>query len=534
MYNILIVDDEKIIRDGIADIISQVGGFNIFTSRNGKEALNIILNQKIHGMILDIKMPHMGGIELMKKLREYEKEEILTIILSGYDDFKYAQQAINYGAIDYILKPVIPSDLIEICKKLRKKLDVQNKKQKELENLKRQVAESKSIIKERLFYDILKGNINKHDYQEKANFLGLNYFGDIFRIVLLEVEEDHKFCDSFETEEDYQVIIKSVENFLEYKVREIEKCNLFHLNTDIFVLMFNYVDVNESYSHELYSLLNDIKSTILSDKGLDVTIGIGNYCKGVENIKQSYYQALNALRYKVLMGKGNIYSIQDFERVRNDLTVYVDIEEVNIQLKTEQKDKIVQSIKNSFSSLRTAEEKPDIFTLYLLCTKYLTALLSVLEEYSINIRELFDNNINFFFEFINKNSIDKIQDWLLKIVDKVVQCLKEYRKHKDISIVEDIKNYIKKNYNKEISNKVIGSQFGFSSNYIGQVFKNETGMTINEYLNKTRIGEAKRLLKDTQLRVFEIAYEVGFNDHQYFSSVFKKIVGITPKEYREL
>jgi len=532
MYNLLIVDDESIIREGILEIVSQFKCFNLLSARNGQEALYLISKNKIDGMILDVRMPKVNGIEVLKSIIS-ENLYIPTIILTGYDDFTYAREALKYGAIDYVLKPVMPDDIKNLCYKLKHKLDEEKKEERELLELKKEVAESKCVIKERFFYDILKGKVNKELYKDKANFLGIDYLGDYFGVVLIELELAD-FISRSQSEEEYQILIKFVENTLKDLIVNIKGFELFHLNTDIFAIIFNFQEYTREYDDIIYEKLLVIKKQILAEKNLEVTIGLGEVCIGIENIRQSYYQAQTALRYKMAMGKGQIYNIRDFKTKAQDIDLEVDLEEIVTLLKTGQTDIIEQEIRSRFKQIRNLSEKVDIYSIYILCSKYLSALLSGLKEYGVSLELLFSDSVTPFAEFLNKHSILELEDWLTGLLNRIKKEVIKYQNTKDLNLVDCIKKHIKENYKDELTNSGLAGVFGYSSNYMGQVFKNETGSTINEYINKIRIQQAKMLIKETHLMIYQIAYRVGFNDQHYFSLVFKKLVGVTPKQYREL
>ena len=137
MYNLLIVDDEEIIRQGIVDVItSNVPNFNVRSAKDGMEALELIEQEIIDAMILDIKMPKLDGIELLKILMG-KNIRIRTIVLSGYDEFEYAKVALEYGAYNYLLKPVVPMEIIKIVNELDVELTKERKQSEELQSLKK-------------------------------------------------------------------------------------------------------------------------------------------------------------------------------------------------------------------------------------------------------------------------------------------------------------------------------------------------------------------------------------------------------------
>ena len=535
MYNLLVVDDEKIYRDGVTRVIKSLGEYSVFNAANGLEALDIIKENKIHGMILDISMPVMNGIELLEELDISGINDIVTVVLSGHDEFEFAKKAMQFRAMDFVLKPVVPSEMKEICGKMKERFEQQIKKQEELQKLKQQVEDSKELIHERFLMDILAGDIDEQGYKERAEFLGIKYRGEYFRVALIQVE-NHANNLKFKNEEERQLFIKTVENTIKETMdfNGLSGVYLFHHTTEDFIYFCNGGEDQKEDQKIIHNGLASIKEAVETKVGVMLTIGLGNLAAGVQNIAVSYNQAKTALRYKILLGPGNIFCISDFEGSRSEIDLDVDLEEVSLLVKTEQRSKVLDHIDMMFERIEKAKKKPDLSRVYMFCDKYATALISVLEDQGISISEFFSANSNPMVHIKAQKDLDALKAWLKNLFDNIFDKMIKNRAGRDINIVEKIKQYIQEEYKNDVNYVTIGETFGYSANYLSQVFKKETSLTLNEYIRNVRIMNAKRLIKTTNLKIFEVAAGVGFSDQQYFCSVFRKSVGVTPSEYREL
>lgn len=535
MYNLLVVDDERIYREGVTRVVSSLGDYTVFNASDGLEALDIIKQRDIDGMILDISMPSMNGIELLEALENLGLNDIATVVLSGHDEFEFAQKAMQHRAMDFVLKPVVPSELKKICDKMKERFEQQIKKDEELRILKQQVEDSRDLIHERFLMDILVGNVDEEGYKERAEFLGIEYRGIYYRVALIQIDnQPHNI--KFRKEEERQLFIKTVENTIKKTMKEsnLDGAYLFHHQTEDFVYFCNGGEDQKDDNKTINEGLAAIKEAVETKVGVTLTIGLGNLALGVENIAVSYNQARTALRYKILMGPGNIFCISDFEHNISDIDLSIDMEEISLLVKTEQRTKILQHIDMMFERIRSAKKKPDLSRVYIFCDKYATALISVLEDQGINISEFYSANSNPMMDIKVQKDLGALEDWLKKLLDRVLDKVINNRAGRDINIVEKVKQFLQEEYKKDINYATLGDTFGYSANYLGQVFKKQTSLTINEYIRNVRIMNAKKLLKNSDHKIFEIAADVGFSDQQYFCSVFKKNVGVTPSEYREL
>lgn len=538
MYTILLVDDERIVREGIRDtIVEHIDDAEVIVASDGEEALEVMSANRVDGMILDVKMPNMDGIEVLRRLERDIQEKPITMILSGYDEFNYAQEAIRFGVQDFVLKPVTPFKVVEVVRELIKKIETEHVRKREIATLRDQVEQSKPLLKERFLLDLIEGKFTIKEFRDKCEFLGLQWPKPFFRIALIELNtgaSDQDQTAFARKESDNQYLLKSLENMIVAMAVEKPEFSVFYMHGSMFALVFNVENGDRTSYSSIESLLQEISERGLAKLGVKITIGVGDYCDGYRNMRRSYHQAKNALDYQSLMGSGLIYDILDYEKSSDTFDFSQLVDEIVLLVKMERVQEAREAIVELFKSLLLLKEMLHIQHVYLVCYKLICSFLTILMEHSIDFEEIYSNSINPLIDILNKRSFAQLEQFIIELTESVAAKLREHRNSSTVCIVERIKQYISLHYTEEINNTKLAELFGYSSNYLGQIFKRETNRNISDYLNGVRVKEAKELLKKTNLLVYEIAFKVGFNDQHYFSSVFKKNVGLSPKDYRNI
>lgn len=528
MYTLLIVDDEEIIREGMVETFTiNTPNFDIRQACNGLEALSIIEAEHIDAMVLDIKMPKLDGVALLKILKEKNKF-IKTIVLSGYEEFEYAKVALEYGAYKYILKPTLPSDIEKIAKELEKILERERKQNIELENMKKQFEDNLGLVKEKFFNDLLNHRVNADIFSERADFLKLNLSGPYYKVAIIDIIKYYYFS----TEEKKQIINFSVNKYFENKVSGIGDLEFFQINSNQYILVFNIKSLKED---DIRNKLHTIKRRIEFNFNVSVIVGIGNAYSSFLNIRKSYFEAYNAVRYSMLIHKEDIIDVSDIEGFSSNLEPMFDFEEFLIKLKLGEIDEIKIQVKDAFKSVENSvTQKIDLESFNIFCFKLVVYIFVGLKELNIDVKSIELNEIEVINDLYKCKSCNEIKEKVIYILGKVGVKIEECRKQRKRTIVEKVENLINQHYKDNISIKMIADILFVNPNYLGHLFRSEKGMSINDYLNRARVNKAKVLLKNSELLVYEIAEKVGFSDAQYFSTVFKKIVGVTPKEFKEI
>jgi YesN/AraC family two-component response regulator len=253
MYSVLIVDDERRVRQGLADNVDwESFGFRVIGSEsNGKRAFEFIEQQLPDVLLTDIRMPVMSGLELMD-LVHIRYPSIKMVALSGYDEFEYAQQALKYGVLDYILKPTKIRDLRLAFTKLKTILDNEKEKKKQEEKLQQQLKEAQPLLREKCLYDIVKGRTEDNNkIREKISFLGLDIGEKSFCVLLAEVGALSKPGNEM-NEQSKQFLMFSIMNVIEETTREYCKASIFSQASSSIIILLSDDNI-DTYELEVFN-----------------------------------------------------------------------------------------------------------------------------------------------------------------------------------------------------------------------------------------------------------------------------------------
>lgn len=534
IYNILVVEDEKIIREGIAGSLKDFAEFVVYTAENGKKGTEILDREKIHGVILDIKMPRMDGLELLEWIRDRNLGAAI-FILSGYDDFEYVQRALKAGADDYLLKPATPEKVREISERLREKILEKEKVFADWREMEKRVEESKKILKNRFFIDFIESLPDEQTWKEQTEYLQLHCadLSKTYTAAVLEIDREEIRRKYSKREQVYQVMIQKIETAIEVKCRECG-IDFFHPRGALFALFLpgggftEPAEMIETMREELENLF-----------GVHCTAGVGKGETGIEGIRKSYLQAEYALQYQVVLGKYEVYRFEELNPEMTKRASGMDSGRFELAVQSGQIEEAKRMISHTIDAYRDATHEGTLYPLYAESMKYLSAVLGVLAGIG-KVPERSEGELKLgsprlvVGKLFEQDTIEKIRDYLELLTEQTAALAAGEKKQKHGFVVEEIKKAIHDGFAGVMDNRKLAEDLKMSSNYIGQVFKKETGKTIKEYLTAVRIEAAKKLLKNSRLMIYEIAFQTGFKDEHYFSSVFKGETGMSPSEYRDL
>lgn len=522
MYRILVCDDERVIREGIIQEARSFPDIEISMAENGREALTILAERQIDGIILDVCMPQINGIDV---LREMAPNDMVIIILSGYDEFEYAQAAMACGASEYILKPITPRRVREAIQTLLDRIKKRRALHEKILTLTEQLNEIRPAIRDRFFQDMLDGKITKERITNTNHVLGFSETEDHYRVVLISVAMENKEAAMGE---EYQLKLLALGELLEKRITEGA---LFHISTALFALLLTGEEMRAS----LITELEELEEMFQKDYKTLLRVGIGNPVGELRYLNQSYSDARQALFYAEADCGSIVVSIGDIKTNANPTSFRAERENIITQIRYQNIEYALSGLKRLWEQQQEEEKKISFDTLQLLCINSIMTALGVLEEVCGNLEEYYravgEAPIAVLADQrAAQDLLNKTQEYLMGID----QHIKANTHRKNRAIIEKSKELLRLRCCETIGVGDIAEALCFSKNYFGQLFKSETGMTVNEYLNFLRVDRAKKLLRETNLKIYEIAYQTGFSDHFYFSIVFKKIIGISPKEYREM
>lgn len=383
-------------------------------------------------------------------------------------------------------------------------------------------------IKEDIINNVAFSEFSKKKLTEMLHGLGKKSNLDTFIIIKIK-ENNLKLSYDIEKIDEILVIIKKHFNNL----FSDENYILLPLSNDKIGIVLRLFKDSGNKQIYILEVLEDIKEEINKKLKCFVTIGIGRSYKKIEDLRISYHEALNAQEYADQLENSGIIHVENITEFDQHTSKYP----------VREKERLISLIKlgdveNSKKSLdefllkfkNFIDEKPEILKvrLYELVGSLIdSAILGGGDEERLN--ELI---IKYFNDINLINDIQVVEKWLKKVVIEIVDTVIKVYERRSKILVENAKKYIEENYKLQLSYKDVAKAIFISPSYFLNLFKQETGLTFVDYLTNVRIDKAKELLRSSELNINQIAFEIGFNNSNYFSSIFKKIVGFPAKEYR--
>ncbi|NIK67037.1 response regulator [Paenibacillus sp. BK720] len=511
----LLVDDEAIDLEWL-QVRVENGGFKdlrvVGTAKSGFAALSIMEQERIDIILTDIRMPIMSGIEFARRAKELHPD-VRIVFISGHEDFNYAKEAIQLKAYDYLLKPVDDRDLettvTGVCAKVKEDRRNRSTVQEALPYVQRELLlrwfreASPSPVEERV-----------------AQFLA-PYLDAGVAAILVETDDLERYAKEMSVEGKRELWLK-VEDFLKDFAQKEGLGELMHGFDNRFVLLAADAD------HALEKMIREFKAAF----PFTITIGLGDRAYRAEELHDSYRQAEAALSIKWIMGKDRV--IRDAssrslgspaaagtdKHVNDMLQAILDYDLVKID------DCLVALFWHGYGPLR----KSEAYDLIVRITSKLHSDLQLLNEDLYGLLNWEAQQPDMLFEFETMNDI---VSWLRRRFFELSELLFNKRRKKDRKLIADIIGYMEEHLVQKVTLKEVAAQFHFTPNYLGFLFKEETGVAFSDYLNDIRIRKASVMLDDPRLKVYEIAERVGYKNVIYFNRMFKQATGMTPGEYRK-
>ncbi|WP_028973110.1 response regulator [Spirochaeta cellobiosiphila] len=526
MYSILLVDDEVPVRRMIQTSIDwEAYGFQIIDeAENGLEALEIIQEKNPDIVITDIKMPYMDGIDLIRRIRD-SHPNTTVIIFSGYDEFTYAQTAIQLDVAYYALKPLSKDDFIDLLVRLKKHLDEKIESLTNHKKLEQAYNNAINDLKQQFLVELFEHTVT--GLMSKAVSYELPYDQDMFITAVIETYDRGDKLDLGSVNEIINSTRKVGDNSFNAILKEHNLITYYSSVED------NKEDSESQFMKKTLNQIDNLRKNIEFYTKKECSIGVSRIVNNLADLPESRRQAICALNYKQYYPHYNLYYIGDLES--EDLTLLSSqaMEEGMEQLVTEVKlgnetsiDQAVTELFNRKIGMET--EQLRAFTFRLLAT-----LSNLVLEYNIDITSNDDTWSSLSDIVFDINTIYTVSNRVHKLCILLNKEITQKRHKSNKKFVEEAKKLIELNYGDvNFTLNSISDKLGVSESYFSSAFKKECGITFVSALTNTRIDHAKSLLKKDHLKIYEIAQSVGFADANYFSFCFKKTTGTSPQTYR--
>jgi two-component system response regulator YesN len=527
MYRFLVIDDEPVVREGIRENIDWAAhGFELVgTCRDGREGLEAIERMRPDVVLTDICMPFVDGLELAGSISE-QYPGTKTILLTGYDEFEYAQEAVRLKVSDFLLKPITASELRELLDSLKAELDTERSRERDLERLREQVRESLPVLRERFLNRLVRERVDRAEIDRKLALLELSLPGPSYIAMVCD-------ADSHDPEDDFGAI--AVQNIVAETAEGFEHAVTFSSPREETVVLLSAADAWEAHAQVL-DCAEQVSSRVEAELARTVSIGTGDPVEDIARIIDSYRGARTAIEHRLVLGPNHIITVQQVRGVGAQPQPPVESESrfrFVRALKTGAREDARVALKEVFAGFRCSNGGSGVC--YVIMHRLLAESLNALESLGIDYREVEGIGENPFEELSRLRTLEDMHEWFLQFAESAARVLSRRRKEHSEWKAVAAEEYIRSHYmDPDISLKAVCAALSISKSYLSTVFKAHTGMTFVEYLTDVRIEAAKDLLASDDLRSYEVAERVGFRDAHYFSLTFRKQTGVSPTEYREL
>ncbi|GHH99937.1 response regulator [Neobacillus kokaensis] len=528
IYKVLIVDDEMLARVGIKSLIPwEENGFVIEGEmENGKQAYEWMFDNEVDIVITDIKMPVMNGIELIRKT---SKQNIATkfVVLSSYDDYEYVREALKNGAVDYLIKlELTPKLLLDLLKKVTLTIEQERPLNKQSLSVKKTGSKELTLLKETFFRDLLFGWIRSHqEYNQRLKDLNIEIpEGQI--VCLMFLTEELEIYERYKDEETH-LLNHSILNMLNEIISEYKFSYAVSTQTKEFVILHyaGNVDKEEAMNHADL-VANTIRTALNQYLNISITIGVSESVQRFDEVKQAYRQVNQIVSQCSAFHEGRTVHFEMLNKLyeppnKIDLTSEFKQLETAIKLyEDEDVTKILQQLKQSI--LHANLLSYDMLRVY--CSTIIYHLSSRIEE---NLPSWMENQL------LRLNKLTKYSDFIAWFEQLELDWSKERNKITKCSrLIITAQRFIRTNYSNDLTLESIADYLNLSPSYFSNLFKKETGENFIEYLTNIRINQAKILLRTTDLKIYEVGRNVGYDNEHYFSRVFKKVSGQSPLLYK--
>ncbi|KMY48589.1 response regulator transcription factor [Peribacillus loiseleuriae] len=519
MQKVIIVDDDRIIRQWLSTAIPwQEYGFKLTgEASDGETAIELIEKEQPQIVISDINMPFMDGLELAKQVKS-KSPDTYIIFMTGYEDFKYAHEALKLKVFDYLLKPVDKDQLLEKVKEAAMEWKVNQKREKNL-------AEVTPYLQRNLFHKLTEPTNIPIDVEQELLSVGIELQGPYFVAILIkfDVGSQNEMND-----ENLKTVIKEVIS------RELKKNQgrVMEAGIDQFLLLlFPHEEIGavEIRQFTEYLFQEIYKKTEICTTGTFGRI----YQEGFE-IGFSILEAHLAMNMRHIMGKGQVYSLDDLvsdnSHYQKDITQLE--EELVEQIKRGLPDKANETIQLLFKILVDSKEAT-LQDIRFLAVKYITLLFHEAEKW--NWRHTNSEKLTAHYRKVMK--METLHD-IFSLIQSTLQEWKEFMNQKkeknSYTLVDQAMEYVDAHYHMEgVTLQKVAEVIHVSAPYLSNLFKVEKGINFGDYLLGLRMRKAMELFSENKIKTYEVADRVGYNNPQYFSMCFKKYTGYTPAEYRK-
>lgn len=524
MYKVVLLDDQSRITRGLKEIIGweRLGCQVVGEANNGLQGLELIDKTSPDIVITDIRMPKMDGLQMIKVLKQ-RKQNVEFIILSGYSEFEYAKKGMELGVNFYILKPVDENVFEECLQNVCNKIAEQKQRKDEFLEYKRKSSDRQEEFSCLALREIVDGSTdNAEEIQDLLYYSNIKLDGNSFNCILIEFDDISRACVKKYLKDIKSIIARGLAGFFDFEAFKYSD-----YQAGVLIAHKEKIDFDL-----LCVLLEQIQKELIAFTGTNIFIGIGSAAASISGIARSFEQARDALNYKIINEKNTLFL---FDKLKNltDNTFSISKEILGELEKSIYSSDLPGSkiaVEKYFNVL-LAEKKLRTRDIQLQCLFVIIAIASKMRSIQFDLNEFVGRDILSLNRISRFKTAEEIKNWLINVISIIIE-MGKIPKSVQKDTFDEIKEYIQTHYFEGLSLNTIAEHFYFNPYYLSQLFKKKTGESYLTYVTKIRMKKAKELLMTTDLKIYEICNQIGYESTRYFNKTFEKLVGCRPTEYR--
>lgn len=543
MLKIFLAEDEVVVRETIKRMIpwEELGFELVGEAADGEMALPLLIRQQPDLLITDIKMPFMDGLTLAR-LAKKEIPGLKVVILSGYDDFNYAKQAIGIGVEDYLLKPITKNALIERLSEIRSRYEHEKTQKEYYEKFQREMQAYEKNSSRDFFEALVDGSMDMMEVYKRAEKLGLDIVAEAYNVLIFTMNCDEDFSGQRDEYSSWEAeSLELLKNFFAgHSSAMLFRSNIFSYG----VLLKGQ---RETIEENTRACVDEIRKILSRQDGRrEWFLAVGQSVERLSQIQKSYHTASRAFSQRYLYDENILYYDEmetmehpggQAETEDNAYLQKVDVNALNpaiLQkfLSNGLQEETENFVKDYFYAIGQEPMESLVFRNYVILNVRFS-VISFIKGLGCDTNEMESADTEEVLAESGKNMESAIA-YAKKMISQAIEIRDQNSGNKNRSILKTAVDFIDSHYmDEEISLNTVANVANVSSNHFSALFSQNMGQTFIEYLTTLRMNKAKELLRCTGMRSSEIAGEIGYKDAHYFSYLFKKTQGMTPSDYRK-
>ncbi len=507
MYKVMLVDDEKLILNGIRQIIDweKLGLEVVAMATNGEEAIKAFKEEPVAIVITDINMPKVDGLTMIKEMKAI-RENVKFIILSGHDEFKYAREAIKLEVEGYILKPIDEEELEKILEDTIKKLKVIDK------------HHSDFIDRHSKVLQFLRG---EESTVYNPGLLNIRHDANYFTIASLVIEaaqEGDKISCCMKAIQEYNLNCFSKNDQLE----------IFYNMNHAIILMNSWENETEE---EIKSYYHKMQGYIKGYAGVYAFLTIGEGVNHIQDLAKSYRLVKQYEKYVVIKGYESFIDVTQMAESAESYQILLDADRLYKYIIEGSEEKAQGYLEEVFNEVR--KEGVTLENVYQIVIRLAMLLQEVTSDFKLEKKHNIRGVSELLGDIYTAHDFLILKNIFIQEISEMIHHINA-REKRYTPVIEQVISYINENYREDMNLKTLAYKYNINTSYLGQIFLKEVGCSFSQYLTNIKNSKAKELILTTNMRINDIAKEIGYTDTSYFYRKFKKHYGVSPATLREI